>query len=109
MNINTCRLSLEFADLVHEGYSQYSFYGDEGEWTKDNWIELQDVYFWCLDCLCVPRNSDLRLRFIFEMRDILSASHIGVYGTLAKALVRFWWKRIRVDVKKNCKRCVVCR
>jgi hypothetical protein len=86
--VNVLQLSLEFADLIREGYAQDSFYGDEGGWTKDSRIEARDGYFWRLDRLCIPRNSELRLRL-----------HKGVAGTLAKALDRFWWKRIRQDVK----------
>jgi hypothetical protein len=61
---NALRLSLEFADLIREGYSQDSFYEDEGEWTKNSGIEARVRYFWHLNCLCVPRNSELRLRLI---------------------------------------------
>jgi hypothetical protein len=43
------------------------------------------------------------------MHESSSNSHIGVASTLAKALDRFWWKRIRHDVKDFCERCVVCR
>jgi hypothetical protein len=64
MNVNALRLSREFADLIREGYSQYSFYGDEGEWTKDTRIEATTNHFWRLDRLCVPWNSLLRLRVI---------------------------------------------
>jgi hypothetical protein len=39
--VNALHLSHEFADLIREGYSQDSFYGDEGEWTKDNRIEAK--------------------------------------------------------------------
>jgi hypothetical protein len=35
--------------------------------------------------------------------------HKGVASTIAKALDRFLWKRIRQDVKDFCERCVVCR
>jgi hypothetical protein len=38
------QLSLEFADLIREGYSQDSFYGDEGEWTKDSRIQAMDGF-----------------------------------------------------------------
>ena len=38
MTVNVLQLSHEFADLIREGYSQDSFYGDEGEWTKDSRI-----------------------------------------------------------------------
>jgi hypothetical protein len=38
---NASRLSPEFASLVGEGYSQDSFYGDEGEWTRDTRIEAK--------------------------------------------------------------------
>jgi hypothetical protein len=34
---------------------------------------------------------------------------MGVASTLAKALDRFGWKRLRQDVKDFCERCVVCR
>jgi hypothetical protein len=34
VTVNALRLSHEFADLIREGYSQDSFYGDEGERTK---------------------------------------------------------------------------
>jgi hypothetical protein len=33
LNVNAMWLNHEFADLIREGYSQDSFYGDEGEWT----------------------------------------------------------------------------
>jgi hypothetical protein len=100
----------EFADLIREGFSQDSFYGDGGEWTKDSRIEARDGCFWRLDRLCIPQNSELRLRLIIELHASSSAGHTGVAGTLAKALDRFWWKRLRQDVMKDfCERCVVCR
>jgi hypothetical protein len=64
MAVNAVQLSLEVADLIREGYSQDSFYGDEGEWTKVSRIEAKARYFWRLDRLCIPRNSELRLRLI---------------------------------------------
>jgi hypothetical protein len=107
--VNALQLNHEFADLIREGYSQDSFYGDEGEWTKDSRIEAIDGYFWRLDSLCIPRNSELRLRLISELHASSSAGHRGVASTLAKALDRFWWKRLRQDVKDLYERCVVCR
>jgi hypothetical protein len=103
------QLSHEFADLIREGYSQDSFYGEEGDWTKDSRIEAKDGYFWRLDRLCILRNSELRLRLITELHESSSAGHRGVASTLAKALDRFRWKRIRQDVKDFRERCVVCR
>jgi hypothetical protein len=47
--VNTLRLNNEFVDLICEGYSQDSFYWDEGEWTKDSRIEAKFWYFWRLD------------------------------------------------------------
>jgi hypothetical protein len=107
--VNALRLSLEFSDLIREGYSQDSFYGDEGEWTKDSRIEAIAGYFWHLYRMCVPRNSELRLRLIAELHNSSSGGHIGVDGTFAKSLDRFRWKRIRQDVQDSCERCVVCR
>jgi hypothetical protein len=109
MTVNALRLSVKIVYLTREGYSQYSFYGDEGEWTKDSRIEAKAGYFWCLNSLCVPRNFELRLRFIIELHDSSSARHRGVASPLAEALDRFWWKRIRQDVKDFWERCVVCR
>jgi hypothetical protein len=107
--LNALRLSLEFADLICDGYSQDSFYGDEGEGTKDSRIEANARYFCRLDRLRVPRNSELRLRLIKELHDSSSAGHLGVASILAKALDRFWWKRIRQAVKDFCERWVVSR
>jgi hypothetical protein len=59
--VNALRLSREFVDLIREGYSQESFYEDEGEWTNDSRIEAIAGYFWRLDRLCIPRNYELRL------------------------------------------------
>jgi hypothetical protein len=103
------QLSHEFAYFIREGYSQDSFHGDEGEWTKDSRIEARAGYLWRLDRLCIPRNSELRLRLITELHESSSPGHIGVVGTLAKALDISWWKRICQDVKDFCERCVVCR
>jgi hypothetical protein len=55
------------------------------------------------------RTLELRLRLITELHESSSAGHKGVASTLAKALDRFWWKRIRQDVKDFCESCVVCR
>jgi hypothetical protein len=57
LHVNALQLSHEFVDLIREGYSQDSFYGDEGESTKDSRVESTDGYFWRLDRLCIPRNS----------------------------------------------------
>jgi hypothetical protein len=92
MTINAWPLSHEFADLIREGYSQDSFYGDEVEWTKDSLIEARDGYFKRLDRLCIPRNYELRLRVTKEQHESSSPCHIGVASTFAKALDRFWWK-----------------
>jgi hypothetical protein len=82
-------MSHEFADLIRDGYSQDSFYGDEGERTKDSRIEAKDGYFWRLDRLCMPRNFKLRLRLITEMHESSSPGHKGAASTLAKALDGF--------------------
>jgi hypothetical protein len=64
LTANALKLSPKFADLIREGYSHDSFYGDEGKWTKDSRIEARDGYFWRLDRLCIPQNSKLRLKLI---------------------------------------------
>jgi hypothetical protein len=100
MIVNALWLRPKLVVLICEGYSQDSFYGDEGEWTKDSRIEPKARYFWRLDCLCVLRNFELRLRSISELRDYSLAGHRGVASTLTKALDRFLWKRIRQDIKR---------
>jgi hypothetical protein len=109
LTVNALQLSPKFADLIREGYSQDSFYGDEGEWTKDSRIEDGDGYFWRLDRLCIPQNYELRLRLITKLHESSPANHGGVTSTLAKALDMLWWKRLRQDMKDFCERCVVCR
>jgi hypothetical protein len=112
MTVNALQLSRDFDNLIREGYSQDSFYGDEGEWTKDSRIEAIAWYFWRLDRLCVPRNFELRLRLITELHDISSVGHKGVASTLAKTLYilvemnsqrreRFLWAVRRVSRNKN--------
>jgi hypothetical protein len=51
------RLSYEFANLIRKGYSQDSFYGDEGEGTKDSLIEATLGCFWRLDRVCACRGT----------------------------------------------------
>jgi hypothetical protein len=109
MVVNSLRLSFEFADLVRKRYYKDSLNGDGGEWTKDSRIGAIAGYFWRLDRLCVPRNSELRLRFIFELHDNSLAGHIGVAITLVEALDSFRWKRIHQDVKDFFARSVMCR
>jgi hypothetical protein len=109
LTVNALQLmSHEFVDLICGGYSQDTFYGDEGEWTKDSRIEARAGYFWRLNRLCIPQNSELRLRLITKLHNNSSTGHKGVASTLAKALDRFWWKRIRQHVKDFFERCVVC-
>jgi hypothetical protein len=104
MTVNALRLSLEFAYPIRKGYSQDSFYRDETEWYEDSRMEARFGYFWRLDRLCIPRTSELRLRLIFEPHDSSPTCQSGVYGTLAKVLDGFWWKRIRLNVKDFCER-----
>jgi hypothetical protein len=52
MIVNASRLSLEFADRIREGYSKDSFYGYEGEWTKNSRIKAEVGRFWRLGRLC---------------------------------------------------------
>jgi hypothetical protein len=99
VTVNALQLSPKFADLICEGYSQDSSYGDGGEWTKDSRIEARAGYFLRLNRLCIPQNSELRLRLITELHDSSSTGHKGVASTFAKALDRFLWKRIRQHVK----------
>jgi hypothetical protein len=89
MTFNALQLSPEFVDLIREGYSQDSFYGDEGEWTNDIRIEGIARYFWRLDRFCIPQNSELRLRVITKLHKSSSAGHKGVASNLVKALDRF--------------------
>jgi hypothetical protein len=79
---------------------------DEGQ-SDRSLLEL-DI-FWDVDRLCIPRISKLWLRVITKLHESSSDGHRGVAGTVAKALDRLWWKRIRHDVKDFCERCVVCR
>jgi hypothetical protein len=85
-NVNALRLSLEFDYLVREGYSRDSLYEDEGEWARESRIEVRARYFSRLDRLCVPRNSELRMRLNSELYDISSSCHKGVASNLAEAL-----------------------
>jgi hypothetical protein len=102
-------MSHEFADLIREGCSQESLYGDEGEWTKDHRIEARAWYFWGLDRFYAPRNFELPMRLVYELHDNQYACHEKVACTLAKAIGRFWLKQIRQNVKEVFERCVVCR
>jgi hypothetical protein len=52
LTVSALQLSPEFADLSREGYSQ------------DSRIEARDGYLWRLNRLCIPQNSELRLRLI---------------------------------------------
>jgi hypothetical protein len=106
--VKALQMSHEFANLIREGHSQDSVYGDESEWTKDSRTKAIDGCAWRLNRLCVPRNSELRLRLISKLHDNSSHGHRGVARTFAKALDIFLWKRIRQDVKDFCDRCVVC-
>jgi hypothetical protein len=91
LTVNALQLSHEFGDLIREGYSQDSFHGDEGEWTKYSRIEAIAGYFWRLDRLYIPRKSQLRLRSITKLHESSSVGHREVASTLAKALDGFWW------------------
>jgi hypothetical protein len=69
MTFNALQLSPEFADLIREGHSQDSFYGDERDWTTNSRIEARARYFWRLNRLRIPQNSELRLRLIIELHE----------------------------------------
>jgi hypothetical protein len=78
-------MSPEFTFLLREGYYQGLFSGFEGEWTINSLIDAKDGLLWRFDRLCVPRDSELRLRLFFELRDNGSIGHIGDICTFAKA------------------------
>jgi hypothetical protein len=85
MTVNALQLSPKFVDLIREGYSQDSFYRDEGSWTKDSRIEARVGCILRLDRLCIPRNSEFLLKFITKLHESSSAGHRGVASTRAKA------------------------
>jgi hypothetical protein len=72
-------------------------------------IEARVGYFWHFNRLYISQNSELRLRVITKLHDNSSTCYKRIASTLAKALDRFCWKRIRQDVKEFCEHCVVCR
>jgi hypothetical protein len=57
MIVNALRLSHEFVDLVREGYTQYSFYGNKGECTKDSRIEAKTGYIFGVSIAFVSRGT----------------------------------------------------
>jgi hypothetical protein len=71
--VDALRLCHEFVDP--ERYSQDSLYGDEGKRTRGSQNVAKDGYFWRLDRLCAPRESELRLRLIHELHARSSAGH----------------------------------
>jgi hypothetical protein len=92
MMVNALQRNPKFHDLIREGYSQDSFYEDEGEWKNDSRIEARAGYFWRLDRLCILRNYELRLKLITKLHDSSLVGHNGVASTIAKTLDSFWWK-----------------
>jgi hypothetical protein len=106
-NVNALRLSHEIVDLNRERYSQDSFYGDEGEWTKDNRIEAIVGYVWRLDRRCVPRNSEFRLNYLRIARQSVIWSHMSCWHFCYRA------RQIQAETKLPrcgfCECCVVCR
>jgi hypothetical protein len=66
-------------------------------------------YFWRLNRLCIPLNSELRLRLSYELHVSSPTGHIGVASTLAKTLDMFYRKRVRQGVQDFCERWVMCR
>jgi hypothetical protein len=68
------RLSFELAYLIRKWHSQDSFYGHQGEWTKDCRIEAIVEYLWRLERRCVPQDIELRLILISESHESSLAS-----------------------------------
>jgi hypothetical protein len=68
MTFYTSRSNHKFEVLVRQGHSQDLFYGDKGEWTRDNRIDVKVGYF-CALILCAPRKSELLLRFSSGLHD----------------------------------------
>jgi hypothetical protein len=84
-------------------------YGNEGEWTKGGQIVACYGCSWRNASLCIANNLVLKYKLLFELRDNGFAGHRSYASTQAKALDRFWWRRLRQDVNENCDRYVVCR
>jgi hypothetical protein len=52
------QLYMEIGAQVRLGYTTYSFYGEEGEWTKGGQLVAKDNYFLRHDRLCIAADSE---------------------------------------------------
>jgi hypothetical protein len=51
MIVDPLRLSHDFVDLLHKGYSKDLLHGDDSEWTRNSQIDARGGHFWRRDRL----------------------------------------------------------
>mmetsp|Transcript_32607 Transcript_32607/g.82239 ORF Transcript_32607/g.82239 Transcript_32607/m.82239 type:complete len:736 (-) Transcript_32607:576-2783(-) len=107
--VSASSLSLDdnILHLIKAGYAEDAFYSLWGGWKQSGHVVEHDGYFWRHGRLCIPTNRDTINKILYELHD--SVGHRAYASTLARALDRFWWTRIRHDVKTYCEQCSVCR
>lgn len=59
--------------------------------------------------LCVPKDSSLRRRILFEGHDSLSAGHRGYVRTLNAVRKSYFWPGMKRDVLNYVKSCLSCQ
>ena len=107
--LSASELSLEddLLAAIKVGYGTDPFYSNEGGWLQSGHIVRRDDLCWRHNRLCIPNNRVIINKILFELHD--TAGHRAYASTLAKALMRFWWSRVRNDVRKYCDECPTCR
>ena len=107
LTANTLSLDNDFLDSIKTGYVADSFYSTNGGWIESGHVVYHDGLYWRHGRLCLPNNRVIINKILYELHD--TAGHRAYASTLAKALDRFWWSRLRHDVRAYCDACPTCR
>lgn len=107
MHASKLMIDDDILDSIKVGYGADSFYSSDGGWKESGHVVQTDGLFWRHGRLCLPNNRVIINKILYELHD--TAGHRAQASTLAKALDRFWWTRIRHDVKAYCENCPTCR
>jgi hypothetical protein len=99
-------------DSIHQNirsaYQSDPYYSD-GNTSRPPYLRCDQGYWYFKNRLCVPRDSGIRAKILYEFHDAPSAGHQGFLKTFNALSSHFWWPHLVRTVKAYIASCATCQ
>ena len=95
-------------DEIKTAYSSDSLYAPENT-RRPSYLHLRDSLWYFKERVCVPNDTTIRRRLLYEFHDVPTAGHSGYLKTLNALASHFWWPRMTRTVRSYVSSCATCQ